>query len=155
MQRKSARERGVGGAGRYQCLVRSGGVPSRKFEANRGERKKRVVEKQWRSRRLKIKTILLEEKSSPLLCAVGSLACSTRPQTFPPFLRAAARNFTKRGEEFFETKRLPEESGPVALEKNNKKEVREARSERAHERQSRLLNEINEKQRSAGGFNPL
>ena len=98
-----------GGAGRYQCLVRSGGVPSRKFEANRGERKKRVVEKQWRN------TPFENQNDSPRGKIISALTrpCSRlAPGEFPsvPSRRANEIFHEERRRIFFETKRLSEES---------------------------------------------
>lgn len=133
MQRKSRR----GGAGRYQCLVRSGGVSSPKFEADRRERKKRVVEKQRRSRRWKIHADSPQESS---VYPIRRFTHDVSPFDGDEIPRE--KNFSKRG---------PRGVGSVALEKTIKNDSRDEK----HERQDRLLNEINEKQRSAGGFNPL
>lgn len=71
---------------------------------------------------------------------------------FSRFLIRILWNSTRRrGEIFANFSKRPRGVGWVILEKNNK----EGFEEREGRQGFRLLNEINEKQRSAGGFNPL
>lgn len=67
MQRKSP-----GRLERYQCLVRSGGVSSPNFEA-RNERKNRVVEKQRRVSRRKIRRFSLAIRAPAVIAAISML----------------------------------------------------------------------------------
>lgn len=140
------------GAGRYQCLVRNGGVssPKRSSEARvpSGRKGKNgVVEKQRRGRNGRMK---IRNDSSRGKKAGRSAARDALSRFFSRFFDT---NSLEEGEAKFSRifRNVPEESAGSSWKKTIRKDSRSGRGRQGF----RLLNEINEKQRSAGGFNPL
>ena len=114
---------------RFVSEVRSG--PTRKEKTRRGKTEEGVVAGK--------STLILLRKARPVY-PIRRFTHDVSPFDGDEIPRE--KNFSKRG---------PRGVGSVALEKTIKNDSRDEK----HERQDRLLNEINEKQRSAGGFNPL